>query len=275
MYGIFFILLLPAGALLADENGRVYKLGIVPQYSPLFIYRHWRPLVTRLQQELGVRIEIETYKDFKQFNKALQQGGPDFTYLSPYHLVTARRSQPYVPLLRDASKQLVGIIVVPRDSTVKTVEELQGQKLVFPSPNAFAASLYLRAYLREKLGMDFTSEYAGSHGNVYRKVARKLVVAGGGVNSSLASQPALLQESLRVLFEIPGVAAHPVAAHTRVPKDLRDRFVSSFMKMRNDTRGRKMLDAVQISMPFHAEYKRDYIFLESLKLEKYRSGDSQ
>jgi len=268
---LLFVLLTPSIQSFADKHERAYTIGIVPQYTPLFIYRNWRPLVARLQKETGLQIEIETYKDFKQFKKALQEGGPDFTYLSPYHLVTARRSQPYEPLVRDDSKQLVGIVVVPRDSKLDSITQLQGKKIAFPSPNAFAASLYLRAYLRENVGLDFSSDYVGTHGNVYRNVVRKLSIAGGGVNSSLASQPQSLQNALRVLYSIPGVAPHPIAAHKRVPKVVCDKFVEKFKALANDKSGRKMLDAIQISQPVDASYARDYAFLETINLEKYRS----
>ena len=267
---LLIYLFIPAGVGFAADDDRVYKIGIVPQYTPLFIYRNWRPLIARIRKETGLHIEIETYKDFKQFDKALASGTPDFTYLSPYHLVTARRSQPYLPLLRDDSRKLIGIVVVPKDSKVTSIKELDKQTLVFPSPNAFAASLYLRAYLHEKIGLSFIPEYVGTHGNVYRNVARKLSVAGGGVNSSLASQPERLQESLRVLLSIPGVAAHPVSVHERVPDRIRDRFMESFQSMHLDKQGRELLASVQIPKPVAADYATDYAFLESLKLEKYR-----
>jgi len=264
-------LLFSAGRVHATEKDRVYKIGIVPQYTPLFIYRHWRPLIERIGKETGLRIEIETYKNFKQFGNALASGEPDFTYLSPYHLVNARRSQAYMPLLRDDSRQLIGIVVVPKDSKVKSINDLDGQTLSFPSPNAFAASLYLRAYLREKIGLDFKPDYVGTHGNVYRSVARKLVAAGGGVNSSLASQPERLQAALRVLMSIPGVAAHPVAVHKRVPENVYKLFKESFQLMTKDRRGREILASVQIPSPVEADYMRDYAFLETLNLEKHRA----
>jgi len=250
----------------------VYKIAIVPQYSPVFIYRHWRPLIQELEKNMGVRLEIKTFKNFKQFIDALQNGEADFSYLSPYHLVLARQKQDYKPLLRDADKQLVGLIVVPKDSPIKDVNQLQGKTLAFPSPSAFAASLYLRAWLREKVGIDFTPRYVGTHGNVYRNVVRNFAIAGGGVNTTLASQPESLQKLLRVLYEIPGVAAHPVAVHRRVPAQVQTAFIRSMKSLRDTEKGRKLLMGVQIASPVLANYQRDYAFLEKLELEKYRGS---
>jgi len=247
----------------------VYKLAIVPQYTPLFIFRNWRPLVEKIEKDTGIRLEIITYKNFDQFMKALQKGEPDFSYLSPYHLVLARKQQDYAPLLRDGNKELVGIVVVPETSKLKNVKELHGQPIAFPSPKAFAASLYLRAWLREKVGIDFTPRYVGTHGNVYRNVAHNFASAGGGVNSTLASQPKSLQKSLRILYKIPGVASHPLASHSRVPEKTRKVISEGFFALSKSEKGRTLLSAVQIANPVVADYDSDYAFLEKLNLEKY------
>ncbi len=251
----------------------VYKIAIVPQHTPLLIYRYWRPIIDQLEKDIGVQFEIQTYNNFKGFIKALRDGEPDFTYLSPYHLVLARQRQKYIPLLRDADKQLVGLVVVRKDSPIKNISELQGKSIAFPSPNAFAASLYLRAWLREKVGIDFTARYVGTHGNVYRNVVRGFASAGGGVNATLASQPASLRELVRVLYEIPGVAAHPLAVHQRVPKKIQTAFSHSMRALGDTAAGRKLLIGIQISSPVRANYERDYAFLEQFDLEKYRSGE--
>ena len=262
------LLLLPQATVQAETP--VYSLAIVPQYTPLVIYRNWYPLIGEIEKEMGVRIEIKTYKSFEQFIKVLQKGEADFSYLSPYHLLLARKKQNYIPLLRDSDKQLVGLVIVPKDSQLKTINDLQGKTIAFPSPNAFAASLYLRAWLTEKVGIDFTPRYVGTHGNVYRNVVHNFVSAGGGVNSTLASQPEPLRQALRVLYEIPGVAAHPLAVHERVPEKVKQAFSRSILKLKKTEMGRQLLTEVQMSSPILANYEKDYAFIETLNLEKYR-----
>lgn len=264
-----FLLALQLGSwadrLHADEQ--VYTLAIVPQYTPLLIHRNWQPVLTRLQRETGLKFRLKTYSNFRQFLTALRSGEPDFTYLAPYHLVLARREQGYQPLLRDDSKQLVGLLMVSKDSPLKSVHELDGQVIAFPSPNAFAASLYMRSWLRNKVGINFTPRYVGTHDNVYRHIVSGQVRAGSGVNSTLASQPEGLKRRLRVLYEVPGVVAHPFAAHPRVPKSLQDRVQALFLEWAKDANGRQMLAAVQMLKPVKADYRRDYAQLETIGLE--------
>lgn len=266
--GISLLLLLLglwAKTLRADDH--VYTLAIVPQYTPLIIHRNWQPLLTRLQRETGIKLKLKTYNNFRQFLSALRKGEPDFSYLAPYHLVLVHRTQGYQPLLRDDSQQLVGLLLVRKDSPINSVHELDGKTIAFPSPNAFAASLYMRHWLRKKVGIDFTPRYVGTHDNVYRHIVRGQVDAGSGVNSTLSSQPEGLQQQLRILYEVPGVTSHPFAAHPRVPAEIQTRLQEAMLNLMNSTEGRQLMSTIQIIKPVKADYQRDYADLEVLGLE--------
>lgn len=266
--GISLVLLLLgswANTLRADDH--VYTLAIVPQYTPLIIHRNWQPLLDRMQGETGIKIRLKTYNNFRQFLSALRNGEPDFSYLAPYHLVLAHRAQGYQPLVRDDSQELVGLLLVRKESPISSVHELDGKTIAFPSPNAFASSLYMRHWLRKKVGIDFTPRYVGTHDNVYRHIVRGQVAAGSGVNSTLSSQPEGLQQHLRILYEVPGVASHPFAAHPRVPVEIQTRLQEEMLSLMKSPEGQQLMSAVQIIKPVKADYQRDYADLEVLGLE--------
>ncbi len=75
----------------------------------------------------------------------MYKGLPDFAFMNSFHQVVAKKKQGYIPLLRDAKKKRTGIIVVRHDSPIQTIEQLKGQRVAFPAPNAFATSFYTRA----------------------------------------------------------------------------------------------------------------------------------
>lgn len=249
--------------------GDSYTLAVVPQYSPLTVHRNWQPLIEALADETGIKLKLRVYNSFNRFIGALERGDADFAYMAPYHLVSVRQTQQYVPLLRDGTRDLIGIVVVRKDSSYKTIQDLDGKQIDFPSPHAFAASLYLRAHLREKLKLDYSPRYAGNHDNVYRHVALGLVEAGGGVNNSLSQQPPHLQSKLRILYEVPGVASHPLAVHERVPENVRAIVKKTLMKWQFNPKRRALLKAVQLEKPVPASYLKDYQNIEKMGLEKY------
>jgi phosphonate transport system substrate-binding protein len=189
--------------------------------------------------------------------------------MNPYHFLMARKAQGYLPLLRDGSRLLSGQLLVRRDSPLKSVNDLNGKAIAFPDPNAFAASLYMRALLQEKAKIRFTASYLGTHANVYRHVILGSVAAGVGVNVTLARERPETRAELRVLYETPGTAPHPLCAHPRIPADLREAVTRAVLDMGKNEDGRTLLMRIDILQPVRAVYARDYQPLEKLDLQKF------
>lgn len=270
---IFFVLILTFFfSVVFDKHAlsqeKVYTIGVVPQFTPVEIHERWGPFVKELERRTGIKFEVKTYKSIPDFEKAFLEGEPDFAFMNPYHQVMAYKAQRYIPLVRD-KKPLIGILVVRRDSEIKEVRDLDGKVIAFPAPNAFAASLYMRAILTEKFRINFTPEYVKTHDNVYRQVILGKAQAGGGVNNTLLRQPEEVRRELRVLYETPPAAPHPLSAHPRVPKEVRDKVKEAILRLANDQNMKGLLDKVQMPNPVPADYARDYKPLEKLRLEKY------
>lgn len=253
----------------AAAEERRYTLSVVPQFPAVEIHRSWSPVAERLQRETGLRLELKTHAGIPAFEEDFLQGRSDFAYMNPYHAVMARRAQGYVPLVRDGSRQLAGILLVRQDSPYKSVKDLDGSELAFPAPNAFGASLYMRALLSEEERIRFRPNYVSTHTNVMRHVLLGQAAAGGAVGATFAKEPPEVRGLLRVLYETPGVEPHPLAAHPRVPAKDREAVVAALLQLGQDAAAAPMLQAIQMPRPVRADYGRDYRPLERLKLEKY------
>lgn len=263
----FLLLLASTVAVAAEKEG--YILGVVPQFTASEVHRTWTPIVEKLSKVTGRHFQIKVYPSIPKFEVAFLNGEIDLAFLNPYHAVMAKRAQGYIPLLRDDASPLTGILVVQRDSPIKSIKELNGKTLAFPAPNSFGASLYMRALLAEQEKISITPQYLKTHSNVYRHVIMGEAAAGGGVNNTLKREPPEVQAQLRVLFETPGVPSHPLVAHPRVPQGVRQAVTNAMLELGNDPAGQKLLAEIQIPKPVKADYARDYQPLEKLKLEKY------
>jgi len=248
--------------------GQVYTLSVVPQFTPVDIGLRWSPLLAHLEKETGISLQLRVTDRMPGFEADFLAGLPDFIYLNPWHMVMAMKAHGYVPLVRGGDP-LNGILVADRNGPIKRLADLGGKTLAFPSPNAFGASLYLRALLAEKEKIGFTPVYVGTHQNVYRHVLLGEVAAGGGVGATLDKEPAGMQSRLTVLYTTPGVPSHPLAAHPRVPSEIRERLAAALLKLDRDPAGRKLLAAVELDRTQVADYARDYAPLEKLKLGHY------
>lgn len=246
-----------------------YILAVVPQFAASEVHRNWAPLIKKLSKSTGRNIETRFYPTIPKFEEAFLKGEIDLAFLNPYHAVMAKRAHGYIPLVRDGANLLRGILVVRHDSPMTSIKELNGKELAFAAPNAFGASLHLRALLAEQEKISIVPRYVKTHSNVYRHVIMGDAAAGGGVNNTLRRELPVIQAQLRVLFETPGVPSHPLVAHPRVPESVRKVLINTLLGMGKDPAWKKRLAAAQIPRPIKADYVRDYQPLEKLGLEKY------
>jgi len=251
------------------QASEVYSWSVVPQFTGIAVHRDWTPLLQAIEKETGVRFQLKIYESIPDFEIGVLEGKPDFAYMNPYHAVMANTAQGYVPLIRDGKRKLTGILVAKSNSAFKTLQDLQGQQIAFPSPNAFAASLYMRALLAEKEGIEYTPIYTKTHSNSFRFVMRNKTAASGGVYRTLRRERPEVQRQLQVIYKAPSTPSHPIVFHPRVPSDVAMKVQQSIIALANTETGKTILTAILLPEPIVADYARDYEPLVKLNLEKY------
>lgn len=250
------------------EEKKGLILAVMPEVPPVAVYKAWTPFVNRLSKETGLDIRLKVYNTFAQFENDLFKGTPDFVFLCSFYVTLAKKKQGYIPLVRNESL-LEGLVVVRKEGPIHSVQDLNGKEIAFPTPNNFAASLYIRKMLTEKEKIGFTPRYVDTHSNVYRNVILGKVDAGGGANVSLNIEPEEVKSQLRIIYKTQQAAPHPLVAHPRIPENLRRSVVDAILQLARGKDNRDLLNAIRISNPVKADYKRDYEPTEKLGLERY------
>ena len=245
-----------------------YNFWVVPQLSGTELSKDWGPLLQRLSKDIGADLELKLAPSIPRFEQEFLKGSADFAYMNPYHAVMAKAAQGYVPLVRDA-KPIYGILLTRKDGLYQTLKDLQGKAVAFPSPNAFGASLYMRALLAEQGGIQVEPRYVKTHPNVYRHVLRNEVAAGGSVSATFNDELLEVRDQLHVIFKTPEQASHPIAAHPRIPDALRKKLTQALLDLTKDEAGRALLKDIRTTTPILANYERDYHALDKLNLKKY------
>jgi phosphonate transport system substrate-binding protein len=246
-----------------------YIWSVVPQFTGTAVHRDWTPVLKHIESKTGYRFKLKIYDSIPEFEKGFINGVPDFAYMNPYHAVMAKDAQGYSPIVRNSKRLLSGIMVVRQDSAINNIKHLNGKKIAFPSPNAFAASLYMRALLREKEGIDFIPVYAGTHSNAYRLTLAGKTIATGAVKRTLLKERKELQQNLKILYKTPGFPSHPLTVHKRVPDKVKKAVQSTLLELAQTPHGEKLLKAILLSHPTKANYDTDYLPLKKLELDKY------
>lgn len=265
-FGLVAAAMLLAAASYA-ASGPVYTIGVVPQFEQRKLFAIWKPVVDDLERRSGLNLRLVVTLTIPEFETALEDGTFDFVYTNPFEILRAADSQGYIPLVRD-EHPLYGILVVRRDSPLKRVTELQGKTLAVPSPNALGASLLLRADLEHLYGVHVTMVNVKTHSSVYLHVLNGLTDAGGGVQKTLTEQPADIRAGLRVLYTTRPMPSHPIAAHPRVPPDVRERLQKAVLEMASTASGKALLDKIPMPSPVPATLA-DYRVMKDWGLDAY------
>lgn len=256
-----------AACLGVASSAAPFKVYIVPQLTATQTYTHWAPLLKQVGQLTKQCFELIIPISIPQFEVDLNDGLPDFAFMNPYHAVMMWRNSQYVPLVA-SSEPIYGVLSFSRGSKIQKIQDLNGSKIAFPAPNAFAASLLIRASLSQE-GVQYDPIYLKTHSNVYRAVIRGDVAAGGGIHSTLLAEPEELKAELRVLMETKRYTAHPFSANARIPLELQNQIQNAFLKMGQTNIGRKLLNDVQLAEPKAVTFAINYQPLEALQLEKF------
>ena len=249
-------------------SGRPIRVSVVPQRPPAETFAVWSPLLQQLGQVSKQCFVLRVAPSIPNFEAELRTGRADCVYMNPYHAVLAQRWRGYMPLIRDGSKPLRGLLVVRKDSPIRSIRELHGQAVAFPSPNAFAATLLPRVLLARQ-GITIQPVFENTHSNVYRSVALGMLPAGGGINNTLRRERPELREELRVLWQTPPFPSHPFACLPSLAPAKREALQAGFLALAANPANHGLLDAIQIPEPVRADYRRDYQPLLGLGLERF------
>ena len=219
---------------IATAHAETYTVGIVPQQAASALARNWTPLLSYIERKTGLPLRFKTAPTIPEFERRLAQGEYDFAYMNPYHYGLLFSQKPgYLALAKEKDTRLQGLIVVAKNSDIKSIKQLAGKDIAFPSPLAFAASVLPRLQLKQQ-GVPFTPYFVTSHDSVYHAVARGIYPAGGGVVRTLDSAPADIRDKLRILWKTEPYTPHALAAHPRVPQTARQAFSEALFAMDKD-----------------------------------------
>lgn len=226
-----------------DVLAKTFVFGVVPQQSAQKLAAKWSPVFRYLSKKSGHRLVFSTAKSIPEFEKRLANGIYDFAYMNPYHFTVFNRSPGYNAFGRQRDKQIKGIVVVPKDSPITSIEQLEDLKLAFPAPAAFAASVLPRAKFKTE-GISISPNYVRSHDSVYLAVSRGFFAAGGGVMRTFKNTDPEVRANLRVLWTTRPYTPHAFASHPDVDDAVVADVTRALVSMNDDPEGRALLATI-------------------------------
>jgi phosphonate transport system substrate-binding protein len=207
------------------------------------------------------------YDKIGAFIEDSESGEADFIYSAPNMFFLAWQKQKYIPLVR-SSQMLSGVVFVKKDSPYKNIKDLSGKSIAFVGPKNVCSVITRHAIMTGAGDIDFNATFSGSTINVAKSVMLGKTDAGATLDVSMMNDIPEMLGDFRTLLETPKVSSHPLAAHPRVPKKIRDAVTQSVLGMAKSEAGQKLLSAVKLKDPIKADYKRDYSIYADVDFKK-------
>jgi phosphonate transport system substrate-binding protein len=260
-----FLGLLVWFSLLAGVHAETLTVGITPLKPAAQLAEEWTPLLDEVGKRAGMTLRFRTASTIPEYGERLAKGEYDVAYMNPYHYKVYSERPGYRAFLREQNQPLEGILIVRKDGRIKNLQDINGAKVSFPSPLAFAASILTQAELQRQ-GVKVEARYVQSHDSVLKGVAAGHFEAGGTILKVLQSADPRISGELRVLYHTAVYRSHPFCVHPRVAQEVTERLRQALMSLPNDELGRKLLSAVSFK-GFEAAADSDYGDVRRLDLK--------
>ena len=259
LLGVAASLALPASAVAQEK---AYAFNVLNQRSIALTAQYWNPILTYVTAKSGVPLELKLAKTAKEGNALAEKGAYDFLYTN--HFFTPERDKlGYRVIARPAGPGIKSQIVVPADSPVQTLSDLNGKDVAFVSPDGYTGYwLPMDALLAAKVKVNvvFTGNQEASSAQL--KVNK---VAAAGVNSTIMARYGRREAfEYRALWTSELYQDLCIMANPKVSAEKATAVTNALMGMLKDPQGRKILeDGAELlksnsELGFVAADNRDY-----------------
>jgi phosphonate transport system substrate-binding protein len=218
-----------------------YAFHVLTQRTISLTAQYWNPILTYVSRKSGVPLELKLTRTAQEGNAIAEKGGYAFLYTN--HFFTPERDRlGFKVIARPAGPGIRSQIVVPKDSPIQTLQDLQGKDVGFVSRDGFTGYwLPLDALMRAKVRVNviFTGNQEASSGQL-----RVNKIAAAGVNSSVMARYGRREGfEYRALWTSEIYQDLCIMASPAVPADKVAAVRSALVSMVQDPEGRQILEA--------------------------------
>ncbi len=226
------------------------KFGFTPVLSEPEMRAEFEPLMNYLSEAMGQKVTLYIAKDYGDLRTQMENGRVDIGSFSPFAYVDAARGGKIHIIAQsiiEGSATYRGIIVVRKDSKLKSIAELKGKRFAFVDPKSASGYIYPRAMLIEK-GINpetFFKEtiFAGSHDKVIAAVLEGRVDAGAIYDGALgvAKRSGVSVDALLTVASSDPIPHDAIAVRIGMNEKLAQRIQLALINLDKSEAGRRVI----------------------------------
>ena len=249
-------------------QSKPFAFNVLNQRTIALTAEYWNPIVSYVSRKSGVPLELKLAKNAHEGNMIAEKGGYDFLYTN--HFFTPERDgMGFQVIARPTGAGLQSQIVVPSDSPIRSLQELEGKDVGFVSPDGFSGYwIPYDALLRAKVNVNVSYTGTQEASVAQLKVGK---IAAAGVNGLVLERYARREGfAYRALWTSPMYPDLCIMAHKqRVPADKIAAVRTALVGMDKDPEGKKILAAA--AMLIRANSELGFVAAEDKEYDGYRN----
>ncbi|MDE2048840.1 MAG: putative selenate ABC transporter substrate-binding protein [Betaproteobacteria bacterium] len=241
---------LAAASLVSAQQ--VFRVTAIPDESPTELARKAGPLMTYLEQKLGMKVEYTPVTDYAAAVEALVNGKVDLAWFGGFTFVQAnlRSGGKIIPIAQREEDQKFRSVFITSDPSVHTLADLKGKDVSFGSQSSTSGHLMPR-YALLKAGINPEKDfhriaYSGAHDATIVAVASGKVQAGAlniSVWDKFVAEKKVDPTKVRVIFTTPPYYDYNWSVNAAMPAALREKLTKALFDLNRDTpQGKEILD---------------------------------
>lgn len=250
--GLLAVLLLIAiglsipGSITAQEP---LVLAVHPYLSATELHSRFAPLARYLGDKIGQPVIVEISKNYQSHIDRIGGNQVDIAFVGPatyVKLVDRYAAKPLLARLEiDGKPTFQGMIIVAKNSSIRTLSDLAGKSFAFGDPDSTMSHLVPR-YMLWQAGVEIdklaTHAFLSNHDNV------ALGVLMGDFDAGAVKEEVFYHyqnRGLKMLEATPPISEHLFVAKDTLSPDMTEKLRNALYGLNNDPEGRSAMRAIK------------------------------
>lgn len=224
--------------------------SIVPGEGTERVIKTAQPIADDLSEFLGIKVEVFIPTDYTSVIEAMRTKKVDIAEFGPFSYIIAHERSGAeafaVPAESPETAFYYSQIIVPADSSAKTLDDLKGKKFLFVDPASTSGNLFPHYMLAKHFNLSSPEEvdqlfsavsFSGSHDASILAIAHG-DADGAGVASNILSMMIkngqVKESDVRILAQSDPIPIDPTTYRNDLPEDLKAKIKEFFLNYQNE-----------------------------------------
>jgi len=265
-----------------SKTQKKFYLGLIPEQDLFSQKERYRPLALYVSEKAGVEVELKILPRYGNIIDNFISEKLDGAFFGSFTGALAIRKLGVDPLARplwlDGTSTYYGMILVRKDSGIKSASDMKGKRFAFVDKATTAGWLLPLHYFNEIGINDYRTWFAetyftGTHEDAIKDVLERKADIGAAKNTvfyRLAKQNSLLEKELRILSTSPEVPSNTLAVRKSLDSSFKAKLKNILLQMHEDKQGREILQefgAARFIETSAQDYEPVFTYAAEIKLD--------